>query len=63
MDTYKGQQRPSNTECDLLGRTATGTQQLSGYSENNDRFVATDDNPGRFVTHYMTRYELLVKAK
>ncbi|XP_052242813.1 protein phosphatase 1 regulatory subunit 32-like isoform X2 [Dreissena polymorpha] len=56
MDTYKGEQRPYQTECDRLGRTATGTQELSGYSENNDRFVAVDDNPARFVTHYMTRF-------
>ncbi|XP_045197133.2 protein phosphatase 1 regulatory subunit 32-like isoform X1 [Mercenaria mercenaria] len=56
MDTYKGQQRPTETECDRLGRTASGSQELSGYSENNDRFVATDDNPKRFVTHYMTRF-------
>ena len=55
MDTYKGQQRPSKNECDRLGRTGTGFQELSGYSENNDRFVATDDNPARFITHYMTR--------
>lgn len=56
MDTYKGQQRPTETECDRLGRTGTGYKELSGYSENNDRFVATDDNPGRFITHYMTRF-------
>ncbi|XP_052807278.1 protein phosphatase 1 regulatory subunit 32-like isoform X2 [Mya arenaria] len=56
MDTYKGQQRPSQTECDRLGRTASGNKELSGYSENNDRFVAVDDNPNRFITHYMTRF-------
>ena len=56
MDTYKGQQRPSLTESDRLARTSAGKQELSGYSENNDRFVATADNPVRFITHYSTRY-------
>lgn len=56
MDTFKGQQRPTVTECDRLGRTATGLQELSGFSGNNDRFVATDDDPRRFITHHMTRF-------
>lgn len=56
MDTFKGQQQPSLSEPDRLGRTYVGNKQLSGYSENNDRFVAVDDNPSRFITHYMTRF-------
>lgn len=55
MDLYKGQQQPSLTEPDRLGRTGVGNKELSGYSENNDRFVGTDDNLQRFTTHYDTR--------
>ena len=55
MDLYKGQQQPSLTEPDRLGRTGVGNKELSGYSENNDRFIGTDDNLQRFITHYDTR--------
>ena len=55
MDIYKGQQQPSMTETDKLGRTGVGNKELSGYSENNDRFVGVDDNLTRFITHYDTR--------
>ncbi|KAK3096952.1 hypothetical protein FSP39_005069 [Pinctada imbricata] len=54
--TFLGQQRPSQTESDRLGHTGVGTQELSGYSENNDRFVAVSDDVRRFTTHYMTRF-------
>lgn len=56
MDVYKGQQQPSLTEPDRLGRTGVGNKEPSGYSENNDRFIGTDDNLQRFTTHYETRF-------
>ncbi|XP_060065144.1 protein phosphatase 1 regulatory subunit 32-like [Ylistrum balloti] len=56
MKTFQGKQRPDNTEADRLDNTSTGKQELSGYSENNDRFVATADEPRRFITHYLTRF-------
>lgn len=55
-DIFKGQQRPSQNEADRLERTGVGKQELSGYSENNDRFVAVNDDYRRFTTHYMTRF-------
>lgn len=55
MKMYQGQQRPSPTEADRLNSTAVGYKELSGYSENNDRFVAQDDDYKRFTTHYKTR--------
>jgi hypothetical protein len=54
-DIFRGQQRPSKNEADRLERTDAGRQELSGYSENNDRFVAVNDDYKRFTTHYMTR--------
>ena len=54
-DIFRGQQRPSKNEADRLERTDAGKQELSGYSENNDRFVAVNDDYKRFTTHYMTR--------
>ena len=63
MDIYKGQQQPSMTETDKLGRTGVGNKELSGYSENNDRFVGVDDNLTRFITHYDTRYEGIIMRK
>ncbi|KAL5010449.1 hypothetical protein ScPMuIL_012754 [Solemya velum] len=57
MDTFKGTQRPFASESDRLARTHVGSQELSGYSENNDRFVGTSDNPRRFITHYDTRFQ------
>lgn len=63
MDNFKGKQRPDMSEADRLNTTGVGKQELSGYSENNDRFVATSDNPVRFTTHYMTRYEIIMSAK
>lgn len=56
MKMYQGQQRPTPTEADRLNTTAVGSQELSGYSENNDRFVAQPDDYKRFTTHYLTRY-------
>lgn len=55
-DVFRGQQRPSQNEADRLERTGVGKQELSGYSENNDRFVAVNDDYRRFTTHYMTRF-------
>lgn len=55
-DIFRGQQRPSKNEADRLERTDAGRQELSGYSENNDRFVAVNDDYKRFTTHYMTRF-------
>jgi protein phosphatase 1 regulatory subunit 32 len=54
--TFRGEQRPAPSEADRLGRTAVGWKEETGFTENNDRFVQTADNPARFVTHYMTRY-------
>lgn len=54
-NVYKGQQVP---DSDRLARTAVGRKELTGYSENNDSFVHTADNPARFVTHYSTKYVL-----
>eukprot|EP00105_Crassostrea_gigas_P022711 XP_011442325.1 PREDICTED: protein phosphatase 1 regulatory subunit 32 isoform X1 [Crassostrea gigas] len=56
MKMYQGQQRPTPTEADRLNTTAVGSQELSGYSENNDRFVAQPDDYKRFTTHYLTRF-------
>ncbi|KAL3884068.1 hypothetical protein ACJMK2_030290 [Sinanodonta woodiana] len=56
MDTFLGKQQPDRSESDRLDRTSVGNKELSGYSENNDRFVATADDPRRFITHYMTRF-------
>lgn len=56
MKMYQGQQRPTPTEADRLNTTAVGSQELSGYSENNDRFVTQPDDYKRFTTHYLTRY-------
>lgn len=53
--TFLGKQRPDQNESDRLGHTSQGFQELSGYSENNDRFVGQADNPRRFITHYLTR--------
>ena len=55
MDIYKGQQQPSLTGPDRLGRTYAGNKEPTGFCENNDRFVGTDDNLSRFITHYDTR--------
>ncbi|CAH1799400.1 unnamed protein product [Owenia fusiformis] len=54
--TFGGQQRPGKSESDRLGRTGVGAQEVTGYVENNDRFVQTSDNPNRFITHYNTKY-------
>lgn len=59
MKMYQGQQRPTPTEADRLNTTAVGSQELSGYSENNDRFVAQPDDYKRFTTHYLTRYAIV----
>ena len=56
--TYQGKQQPDKSEADRLGRTAVGTKEDTGFTENNDRFVQTADNPARFITHYTTRYLL-----
>ena len=55
MKMYQGQQRPTPTEADRLNTTGVGSKELSGYSENNDRFVAQPDDYKRFTTHYLTR--------
>ncbi len=55
-DEYLGKQRPTPSEADRLGATGVGTKEPSGYVENHDRFIQTDDNPARFVTHYSTKY-------
>ncbi|XP_013385451.1 protein phosphatase 1 regulatory subunit 32 [Lingula anatina] len=55
-DTFLGQQRPDKTEADRLETTGVGFKELTGFSENNDRFVQTSDNPRRFITHYATRF-------
>ena len=54
-NTFKGKQHPDKSEADRLGATSIGNKEPSGYCENNDRFVQTDDNPARFITHYMTK--------
>lgn len=56
-DQYQGQQWPSTTHPNLLNSTKIGWQEPSGYSENNDRFVKVGDDPRRFITHYMTRFQ------
>ncbi|XP_046360732.2 protein phosphatase 1 regulatory subunit 32-like isoform X2 [Haliotis rufescens] len=56
MNVYRGQQNPAPSEAGRLGRTATGQQEASGYSNNSDRFIQTSDDPRRFITHYMTRF-------
>ncbi|XP_076444876.1 stabilizer of axonemal microtubules 4-like [Babylonia areolata] len=56
-DQYLGQQRPDLSHPDRLNRTKMGTQELSGYCENNDRFVKVADDQRRFITHYMTRFQ------
>ena len=53
--TFKGQQRPDISEADRIGRTKMGNKEASGFSENNDGYVHTADNPARFITHYQTR--------
>lgn len=53
---FQGQQQPSRSETDRLSRTAVGYKELTGYCENNDRFIQTSDNPSRFITHYMTKF-------
>jgi len=53
---FQGQQQPSVNESDRLARTAVGSKELTGYCENNDRFIQTSDNPARFITHYMTKF-------
>lgn len=55
-DHYLGKQRPDLSHPDKLHRTMLGHQELSGYCENNDRFVKQLDDPRRFITHYMTRF-------
>ena len=52
---FLGQQRPDLSHPDKLNRTKMGWQELSGYSENTDRFVKVADDSRRFITHYMTR--------
>lgn len=56
-DQYMGQQRPSSTHPDRLNTTKVGWQELTGFCENNDRFVKVADNPRRFNTHYMTKFK------
>ncbi|XP_046574794.1 LOW QUALITY PROTEIN: protein phosphatase 1 regulatory subunit 32-like [Haliotis rubra] len=56
MNVYRGLQNPPPSEAGRLGRTATGQQEASGYSNNSDRFIQTSDDPRRFLTHYMTRF-------
>ncbi|XP_005090613.1 protein phosphatase 1 regulatory subunit 32 [Aplysia californica] len=55
-EQFKGQQRPSPSEPDRLDRTKVGFKEETGFVENNPRFVQTDDNKMRFLTHYMTRF-------
>ena len=49
-DTYKGAQRPDKTVPDGLHKTTIGNKDESGFTENNMPFVATYDNPARFIT-------------
>lgn len=53
---FQGQQQPGLSHSDKLNRTKMGHQELSGFCENNDRFVKQRDDPRRFITHYMTRF-------
>lgn len=54
-NTFLGQQRPDKSEADRLNTTGVGFKEMTGFSENNDRFVQVSDEPRRFITHYMTR--------
>ena len=54
-DTFLGKQHPDKSESDRMGRTGVGTKELTGYCENNDRYINTSDNPARFITHYETK--------
>ena len=56
QNIYKGEQLPPQSEAGRLGKSYVGPKELSGFSENNDRYVHSADNPARFVTHYMTKY-------
>jgi hypothetical protein len=53
--SFKGEQALPKSEADRLGRTAVGSKENTGYTQNNDRFVHVSDNPERFITHYMTK--------
>ncbi len=50
-NTFQGKQRPNRA----LG-TVVGNKEPTGFCANNDSFVQTSDYPGRFITHYETRY-------
>ncbi|XP_070191414.1 stabilizer of axonemal microtubules 4-like isoform X2 [Littorina saxatilis] len=56
-DQFLGTQSRPLSHPDKLNRTKMGWQELSGYSENSDRFVKVPDDQRRFITHYMTRFE------
>lgn len=54
--TFKGTQRPGQSEAERLCRTAVGKQEMSGYCENNDRYLHKADDRSRFSTHYNNQF-------
>lgn len=54
--TMLGQQHPESAVASLLGRTATGTKEETGYTENSSMYTWTRDNPARFITDYQARF-------
>lgn len=56
---FKGKQRNDPTHAGRLGNVSVGTKELTGYSENNDKFFETAETTAslrRFHTHYGDRF-------
>lgn len=57
--TFKGLQRPSPTQTDILERVDCGKKELTGYSENNKMYVASataPNHPEPYLTSYNLRF-------